>query len=73
MNKVLGKIAGVAFPYGLFWLGVYFSGQTFGAGSSFTVALNSLGFGQGIPAGILTLLVAALAIDAFTSRILKGL
>jgi hypothetical protein len=54
MDKVLGKIAGVALPYGLFWLMVMTSAETWGAAPSLTVALARLGFGGGMQGGILT-------------------
>jgi len=73
MNKVLGKIAGVVVPYGLFWLMVATSGETFGAAPSLTVALANLGFGGGMSAGVMTLIITALVADAFVSGMLKGL
>lgn len=73
MNKVLGKIAGVAIPYGLFWLMVLTSNETFGAAPSLTVALSRLGFGGGMSSGVLTLIITALVVDTFVSGILKGL
>jgi|GEM_PF-5590429 len=73
MNKILGKIASVAISYGLFWLMVLTSGETFGAAPSMTVALAKLGFGGGMGSGVLTLIITALVVDAFVSGILKGL